>query len=377
MSKPALHLVGLFHTVHNQAYSHCAFTGNALRFPKMMQMYDYPVVEYSNEGSESTATEKIVMLTRDERQQIMGPRDNTAFYADLAHLGTPHHTLFESRLVEAMRQRVGAGDIICHPFGHAHARLLQDFPKNIHVETGVGYPTVVDGTIKIFPSYAWQHYHAGKAAKDGDNYTWVIPHYFDVDDWQPSFAPGSYYAFLGRISACKGLDTILEIAKHLPEDSPKIVLCGQGDPTPWLHPNIEYRGPISGTERSEYLRNAICSLMPTSFIEPFGKSGVEGLLCGTPLLTTDYGAFAEIVQNGFNGFRCKMLEDWLNALEDARNLNRAMVAKAARDTYSLEECGKRYDDAFVKIHRLYDKGWYTLPEKRRKSVPKVTSVAGL
>jgi hypothetical protein len=46
-----LHLVGIFHTQHTAAYSHCAFTGKALRFPKMMQGQGYTVIEYSNAGS--------------------------------------------------------------------------------------------------------------------------------------------------------------------------------------------------------------------------------------------------------------------------------------------------------------------------------------
>lgn len=366
MSKPTLHLVGIFHTIHDLSYSHCAFTGKALRFSKMMQQRGYHVVEYANEGSESEAREKIVILKRDELNKLIGPRNKTDFYADLASIGSPQHVAFETRLVQEMKKRVQPRDIICHPFGHAHSRLLQDFPEHIHVETGIGYPTLVDGTIRIFESYAWRHYHAGKDNRSGSNYEWVIPNYFDLEDWQPGFAPGKYYAFLGRIGEHKGLNTILEIARHLPENSPKIILCGQGDPTPWTHPKIEYRGPIEGRERSEFMRNAICSLMPTVFIEPFGGSGVEGLLCGTPLIATDYGAFTETVQHGFNGFRCKTLADWLDALEAVESLDRYAISAAARDRYSLEACSKMYDDAFTKIHQLYDRGWYTLPEKRLK-----------
>jgi len=363
VTKPTLHLVGMFHTIHSQEYSHCAFTGKALRFSKMLQMQGYSVVEYANAGSESEAHEKISLLSREELDAMTGKRDKTAFHGDLAAVGTPHHTEFERRLVEAMKKRVQPKDIICHPFGHAHSRLLADFPSHIHVETGIGYPTLVEGTIRIFESYAWRHYHAGKDGRQGNHYEWVIPNYFEINDWEPSEAPGQYYAFLGRIDTCKGLDTLLEIAKHLPEGSPKIVLCGQGDHTKWQHPNIEYRGPISGTARSEYMRNAICSLMPTNFIEPFGGSGVEGLLCGTPLVTTDYGAFTETVKHGTNGYRCKTLLDWLEALENVGKLDRKAIAAEARATYSLEACGARYDDAFKKIHQLYDKGWYTLPEK--------------
>lgn len=358
--KPTLHLVGIFHTIHSQEYSHCAFTGKALRFSKMLQMYGYPVIEYANSGSESEAQEKVSILTRAELEEFTGVRDKTAFHGDLAAVGTKHHTEFEKRLVVEMHKRVKPKDIICHPFGHAHSRLLQDFPNNIHVETGIGYPTLVPGTIRIFESYAWRHYHAGKDGRQGTNYEWVIPNYFEINDWRPKLSPGQYYAFLGRIDKCKGLDTLFEIAKHLPPNSPKIVLCGQGDPKPWAHPNIEYRGPIHGTERSEFMRNAICSLMPTNFIEPFGGSGVEGMLCGTPLIASDYGAFTETVKHGINGFRCKTLADWMQALANAPKLDRRVIAKDARSTYSLEACGARYDDAFQKIYQLYDKGWYTL-----------------
>lgn len=371
--KPTLHLVGIFHTVHNQAFSHCAFTGKALRFAKMLQMYGYDVIEYANEGSESEAVEKVPMLTRGQYKELIGDRDKRNFHGDLATVGSPHHKAFEDKLVPEIKKRVKPKDIICHPFGHAHSRLLHDLPQNIHVETGIGYPTLVKGTMRIFESYAWRHYHCAKEDRQGTNYEWVIPNYFEIDDWEPRYEPGSYIAFLGRINSCKGLDTILEIAKYIDK---KIVLHGQGDPTPWTHPNIEYRGPLMGTARSEFMRNAICSLMPTNFIEPFGGSGVEGLLCGTPLIATDYGAFTETVQEGFNGYRCKTLLDWLEAIDAVGQLDRKAIADKARATYSLQACGKRYDKAFTQIHQLYNDGWYTLPEKykqRKIEAPKASA----
>ena len=168
--KPTLHLVGIFHTIHNQDFSHCAFTGKALRFSKMLQMYGYDVIEYANEGSDSEAREKVPMLTRKEYEEFIGSRDKKAFHGDIAAVGTPHHALFEARLVTEMKKRVKPKDLICHPFGHAHSRLLQDFPKNIHIETGIGYPTLVKGTMRIFESYAWRHYHCAKEDRQGTNY---------------------------------------------------------------------------------------------------------------------------------------------------------------------------------------------------------------
>jgi glycosyltransferase involved in cell wall biosynthesis len=363
MTKPTLHLIGIFHTVHNQDYSHCAFTGKALRFSKMMRMYDYNVIEYANAGSESEANEKVVMLSEAEVEKYL-KQDKKDFHGNLAATGTPHHTLFEERLRPAIRDRIKPGDLICHPFGHSHSILMTDFPKNIHIETGIGYPTLMPGTMRIFESYAWRHYHCAKEDRQGTNYEWVIPNYFDLTAWEPKYERGKYIAFLGRITGCKGLDTILEIARYVGDR--KIVLCGQGDPTPWQHPNIEYWGPLVGNQRSEFMRNAICSIMPTTFIEPFGGSGVEGMLCGTPLIAADYGAFTETVVPGVTGYRCKTLCDWLDALEVVEDLDRKKVAEVSRATYSLEACGAKYAKAFQQIYELYSSGWYTLPEKYKK-----------
>jgi len=110
--KPTLHLIGIFHTKHQDAFSHCAFTGKALRFPKMMQMYDYEVIEYSNEGSESTANEKVVMLTSEEYEAFYQKRKDTDFYGNDAVIGSDGHKLFEAKLIPALRQRLKPQDII-------------------------------------------------------------------------------------------------------------------------------------------------------------------------------------------------------------------------------------------------------------------------
>ena len=355
-SKPRLHLIGLFHTKTSQDYSHCAFTGKVLRFAKMMCSRGYEVIEYSNEGSESLASKHVDILSDNEFSQLYGKRKNTDFHGDVAVVGSDGHRLFEAKLIPALREHLQKGDIICHPFGHAHASLLDIFSEHRHVETGIGYPTTIEKSFRIYESYAWMHYHQGKENRNGRLYEWVIPNYFDVDEWVPSYEPGSYLAFLGRICPMKGLDTIREIADRtkLP-----IILHGQGDPSPWAHPNIEYRGPISGTARSDFLRGAKAALMPTVFTEPFGGSGVEAMLCGTPLVAVDYGAFTETVEHGVTGFRCRTLQDWLDAIDNLDNLDRRLIADRARKRYSLDTCALKYDKVFTDLSNLDRDGWYT------------------
>ena len=355
--KPVLHLVGIFHTQATQRYSHCAFTGKALRFPKMMMAQGYTVVEYANEGSEAGATEHVDMLTCEEFSKFYGDRNDSSFHGDDATVGTEGHRLFESRLISALHKRVELGDIICHPFGHAHSALLTEFSENVHVETGIGYPTTLNGTIKVYESYSWMHYHQGKENRNGNNYEWVIPNYFDLDDWEPSFESGEYLAFLGRIIQPKGIDTIKALADHCPYP---ILLAGQGDPSPWQHPNIQHVGSLRGKERSDFLRNARACLMPTVFTEPFGGSGVEGMLCGTPLIAVDYGAFTETIIDGVTGFRCHTLQDWVDAVNKVGSLDRHTVRQVAASRYNLESCGKKYDKVFRDVSDLHGDGWYTL-----------------
>jgi SAM-dependent methyltransferase len=354
-----LHLVGIFHTQAKASFSHCAFTGKALRFPRMMQAQGYEVIEYSNEGSDAGATAHVPILSIDEFDCFYGGRRSTDFHGDDATIGSEGHQLFEERLIVEMRKRLQQEDIICHPFGHAHQILMDKFPNHQHVETGIGYPTLMPNSFRIFESYAWMHHHQGQEQRQGRNYEWVVPNYFDLDEWEPFYNPGEYLAFLGRICSVKGMDTIKEIANYSPWP---IVLHGQGDPTPWDHPNIEYRGPISGKARSEFLRNARAALMPTNFTEPFAGSGVEAMLCGTPLIAVDYGAFTETIIDGITGFRCHTLQDWIDAIENVDSLDRYVVADIARSRYSLEACGKKYDKIFKDINNLNRKGWYQLRE---------------
>lgn len=355
MYRSTVHIPGLFHTVNSNAYSSCAFTGKAMRFPEMMQRQGWDAVEYSNGQSQSTCKNKVMMLSESELLELKGPRDPAAFYGNDAVLSTPWYSEFDNRLRRALRDNVKDGDIICHPFGRTHESLLGLFPKCFHVETGIGYNELIPDSYKIFESHAWRHWHLGRENKLGSNYSWVIPNYYDVEEWEIQTKPGSYIAFMGRIGSTKGMDTVREIAKRA---SVPVKICGQGDPSAWVGDNMEFLGPITGAERCKFLGGAICTLMPTTYVEPFGGSAIESTLVGTPVLSVDFGAFAETIVNGVNGYRCQTLREWLNGIGDCRDLDRFAIARRARDLYGLDAVGPQYTRAFEMLYGLRGDGWY-------------------
>ena len=402
---PTMHMVACFHTLLTDDYSHCAFTGKCRRWAKMMRPYGWDVKVYCNEGSvhDPNAEEMVHILKADEFAQFYPRKDKTEFHGNHAVIGERGWPTFNSRLIVELAKRVKPGDFILHPFGRAHDQLVNVFPQCAHVESGIGYSDKPFGAWRIFESQAWRHYHWGRWDHDGSvpqgekgqnrYYSWVVPNYFDLDDWDVGEGEGNYILYMGRITPEKGMTTIAAIIREWAKISketkvvpPRFTFAGQGnfeeqvmrhvlgDPRPDDHClNIEYVGPVHGRRRSELIGNARCMLMPTNFIEPFAGSGVESMLCGTPLVAVDYGAFTETIREGVTGFRCNTLGDWMAAIEATKKLDRKIVSTLTRSRYSLQACGALYDTAFRQLAELTGAGWYS-PASHR--VPRVLSSAG-
>jgi glycosyltransferase involved in cell wall biosynthesis len=374
IDRPSIHIIGLPHTIVSNEYSTCAFTGKVLRFSKMMRKFGWVIHEYSNEGSQSDASVHHIVLNTKTFDMMRKVKSKDKLYDNDVSNNPELSSMYWSRVFELLKEFIKPQDIVCHVFG-PHGDLCKAIPNCFHVESGIGYTCeFFKLNYRIFESNAWMHWHYGRHhMSEGSNAHWVVPNYYDVDEWDVNLHPKDYVLFFGRLISTKGLDVIVEIAKRMPDQ--EFILCGQGDATEWVSksPNIKYHPPVLGRDRSEFVGNAKCILMPTQFIEPFGGSGAEAQLCGTPLIAINYGAFRENVEDGKSGYLCNTLADWVESIKRVDKIDRQYVADRARKLWSLDAVGKQYDLVFNQLADQKHDGWYA--EKSHKFSDDVVNIA--
>jgi glycosyltransferase involved in cell wall biosynthesis len=318
---------------------------------KFRKMYPDAMV-YGNEGTDG---EFIQILTRDEQLKLMPELENGLYYAVPFENNLPIWKEFNARVREKLIQYVKPKDLILVLGGRAQNNLF-DIPDTMTVEYGVGYEGVY-GNYRVFESYAWLHYVYGLLKiKDGLFYDTVINNYFDLNDFTYSDKKENYFLFLSRMTRRKGYEIAIEIAERT---KTKLIIAGNGGDRP-ESPYVEYVGYADTAKRAELLKNAKALLCPTIYLEPFGGVTIEAMLSGTPVITTDFGAFTETVVNGFNGFRCNTLGDFIQAADNIKGLNNADIREYAAGRFSIEAIKPQYDKYFSRLNDLWGKGWYTI-----------------
>jgi len=378
-----LHIPAIPHTITRDEFSHCAFTGKVLRFAPMMMSRGFEVYHYGVETSVMNATENIQLLTKSEWDQLriisykqLHPEleideitkklnDKTQFVGDLANWDTPLYIEFNNRFKKmlSLHYRSTSTDLVCLPFGPAHELGIKNL-NVISVESGIGYDNSYK-SFRIFESYAHLHAIMSKEKKQCQHYWFVIPNYYNILEWPLRlFHTTQKIGFLGRICHIKGCNIIYDVAKKFP--NVEFILCGQGDPSKYLNQldNLKYKPPIHGKERGEYLGELSAIIIPSIYIEPFCGVNVEAQLCGTPVITNDFGAFVETVEPFKTGMLCHTLADFCKAVQMALDgkFDRQYIHDRAVKKYDMYNVAKQYECAFKNILDIHNGngGWNSL-----------------
>ena len=263
-----------------------------------------------------------------------------------------HHIL----MLEHMLQRAAEFDIV-----HFHTDYLH-FPLSRREQ--ITHVTTLHGRLDI-PDLVPLHQEFRDmpviSISDGQreplpwaNWQATVYHGLPADMYQFRDEPGSYLAFLGRVSPEKRVDRAIEIAKQVRIPLKIAAKVDRVDTDyfetvvePLLrHPFVEFVGEIGEGEKAEFLGNAYALLFPIDWPEPFGLVMIEAMACGTPVIAYRGGAVPEVMEQGHTGFIVEGLEDAVEAVLRVPELSR----KRCREVFDQRFTAARMAHDYVQVY---------------------------
>jgi len=356
-----LHLVALPHTQTDGRFLTCAYTQKVVKFCRMMAP-TYEVILYAGDQNVAPCSEHVPLFSEDERVADWGDGFDTVADAISWDPSIPYWSRMNERAIDAIRERARPRDLLLVTGGWAQ-KPLADRLDLIACEWAVGYEGIFSDYC-AFESAAWMHHIYGRQGwGNGRFYDAVIPNYFDPDDF--AVAPkDDYLLFVGRLVERKGVHVAAQIAGRV---GMRLLVAGPGiasarpgeivalDGTRIVGP-VEYVGEVDAVARRDLMAGARALLAPTLYVEPFGGVTVEAMLSGTPVVTTDWGAYTETVTADV-GRRFRTLQQGVEATRAVLDLDPLAVRAHALARYSLDAVRPRFDVWFAQLAGLWGEGW--------------------
>ena len=183
-----------------------------------------------------------------------------------------------------------------------------------------------------------------------------VPNGIDVEELRgllhqtkPSGArPFTVYT-LGRICTQKGPERFEEVARAMPDL--RFVWVGDGELRDTLTaPNIEITGWVG---REEALRRAVegdVFLLPSRW-EGLPMSLLESMYMGKTCVVSDAAGNRDVIHTGENGFVCRRVEEYVQAIRQAQSRRTGPLIRRARqqvmETYNAQAMAQAY-------HTIYE-----------------------
>ncbi|MBW4673379.1 MAG: glycosyltransferase [Desmonostoc geniculatum HA4340-LM1] len=180
--------------------------------------------------------------------------------------------------------------------------------------------------------------------------------------------------FLGRLALEKRIDLLIKAFSRLQQKQSNVSLIIAGDgPSEVVHqlknlaksiPNTHFIGFVHGEAKANLLASCDVYCSPAPY-ETFGRTLVEAMSSGTPVISVNSGGVSDYIVNGINGYLVPPndVEELSNTIEKVLSQNNEnIIQRACQDAqqFSLEQgCQKlhvyyqellnsRFDDNFLK-----------------------------
>lgn len=168
--------------------------------------------------------------------------------------------------------------------------------------------------------------------------TVAMHNFVDRLEWKET-EKKDYVLYFGRFSEEKGIGTLIEVCKTLPEVS--FVFAGSGPLEPSLSgiSNIRNVGFQRGAALEKLIREARFSVYPSEWYENCPFSVMESQMYGTPVLGAAIGGLPELIEDGRTG---ELFESG-NATQLREQIDKLWKDKERTDQYSQNCRDIRFD----------------------------------
>jgi glycosyltransferase involved in cell wall biosynthesis len=255
-------------------------------------------------------------------------------------------------LLETMARRAAEFDVI-----HCHVDWLA---LPLLTRSGVPFLTTVHGRLAIaglpdvvrhFPDAPFVSIsHNQRLPLPGASWLGTVYHGLPSDSLHPRFEPGSYLAFLGRLTKEKGPEEAMRIARDAGVPlriAAKVPKGERGYFKEQLEPKIDGRdvqltGEVNDRTKEQFLAEAAALLFPIDWPEPFGLVMIEAMACGTPVIAYRHGSVPEVIDDGVTGFVVDSEEEAVHAVRRLGEIDRRQVRACFERRFAARRMASEY-----------------------------------
>lgn len=161
-----------------------------------------------------------------------------------------------------------------------------------------------------------------------------------------------YVLEFGHLSKDKGTETLLEVAKRMPEQ--EFIFVGYGASTKKMKdiPNVKYLGFKTGEELYRIVAEAAVSVCPSEWYENCPYSVMESISLETPVIGARIGGIPELIDEGING----ELFEAGNSVELEAALKKVLYTPGMLDKYTIGCSMAKYETPesyYLKLMNIY------------------------
>jgi glycosyltransferase involved in cell wall biosynthesis len=255
-------------------------------------------------------------------------------------------------LLEAVAEQAGDFDLIHVHVDWLHLPLLSRLgvPFITTPHGRLDLPGLAD-VVRRFPTAPFVSISNNQRVPlTGANWLGTVYHGLPENSLRASTEPGSYLAFLGRLTAEKGPEIAIRIAREsgMPlHISAKVPRGERGYFKNVLEPQIDgdrirLTGEVDDKTKEAFLAGAAALLFPIDWPEPFGLVMIEAMACGTPVIAFRSGSVPEVIDHGVTGFIVDDEEQAVQAVGRLGELDRRKVRARFEERFTAKRMAREY-----------------------------------